>query len=219
MGRAVINLAVLIGKKGSVFKSVNYLIEKFSLSINLCAIATYKNYFIAETESQKKVFRRFNYDNPQFFFSEFENLISSYELDKLIIFSWFDRLIPANFIDRGYHIYNQHPSLLPVFPGMNSWDKVWESDLLITGSSIHKVDAGIDTGEIVLQHSMTLNRDICEYRERNRFFLLQVYQAFVFFYLAVHGQEAIVFPKDIFLSHSINSINDIEYILTTVIKA
>ncbi len=51
-------------------------------------------------------------------------------------------------------IINIHPSLLPKFPGIESWKQALEAGEKITGCSVHYVDAGIDSGEIIAQRKV-----------------------------------------------------------------
>ncbi len=51
-------------------------------------------------------------------------------------------------------ILNIHPSLLPAFPGMEAWRQALEYGARITGCTVHFVDAGMDTGPIILQHAV-----------------------------------------------------------------
>lgn len=59
-------------------------------------------------------------------------------------------------------ILNVHPSLLPKYTGMMGDDihaKVIENKDKITGMTIHIVDEGVDTGEILLQKSVEVSED------------------------------------------------------------
>jgi phosphoribosylglycinamide formyltransferase-1 len=53
-------------------------------------------------------------------------------------------------------IINIHPSLLPMFPGIQSWKQALEAGEKITGCSVHYVDAGIDSGEIIAQRKVVV---------------------------------------------------------------
>jgi phosphoribosylglycinamide formyltransferase-1 len=48
-------------------------------------------------------------------------------------------------------IMNIHPSLLPAFPGLHVQRKAIEYGVRFSGCTVHFVDAGVDTGPIVLQ--------------------------------------------------------------------
>lgn len=48
-------------------------------------------------------------------------------------------------------ILNIHPALLPNFPGVEAWKQALEAGAKQTGCTVHYVDAGMDTGEILMQ--------------------------------------------------------------------
>ena len=48
-------------------------------------------------------------------------------------------------------ILNIHPALLPAFPGVEAWKQALEAGATQTGCTVHYVDAGMDTGEILMQ--------------------------------------------------------------------
>ena len=48
-------------------------------------------------------------------------------------------------------ILNIHPALLPNFPGVEAWTQALQAGASQTGCTVHYVDAGMDSGEIIMQ--------------------------------------------------------------------
>ncbi len=53
-------------------------------------------------------------------------------------------------------IINLHPSLLPKFPGREAWVQALEAGEKMTGCTVHYVDAGVDSGEIIAQREVPI---------------------------------------------------------------
>ena len=56
-------------------------------------------------------------------------------------------------------ILNIHPSLLPVYPGRDAWKRALADGASETGCTAHYVDAGMDTGEVLLQEKVPVLAD------------------------------------------------------------
>lgn len=56
-------------------------------------------------------------------------------------------------------IINIHPSLLPAFPGLESWKQTLDYGARVGGCTVHFVDAGMDTGPIIVQRSVPVLDD------------------------------------------------------------
>jgi phosphoribosylglycinamide formyltransferase-1 len=65
------------------------------------------------------------------------------------------RLLSEAFIARfPGRILNIHPALLPSFPGLEAQYQAWEHGVKVAGCTVHLVDAGCDTGPIVVQRAV-----------------------------------------------------------------
>ena len=51
-------------------------------------------------------------------------------------------------------ILNIHPSLLPKFPGLEAWKQALAAGVSETGCTVHYVDPGMDSGEIIAQSAV-----------------------------------------------------------------
>jgi len=51
-------------------------------------------------------------------------------------------------------IVNIHPALLPAFPGLDAQRQALEYGVKVSGCTVHFVDAGMDTGPIILQRAV-----------------------------------------------------------------
>ena len=74
---------------------------------------------------------------------------------ELICLAGYMRLLSPAFIAayRG-RILNIHPSLLPAFPGLHAQRQALEYGVKITGCTVHLVDEGLDTGQILAQRAV-----------------------------------------------------------------
>ena len=54
-------------------------------------------------------------------------------------------------------IINIHPAYLPNFPGAHGIRDAYEAKVPFTGVTVHYVDEGIDTGEIILQEKLSID--------------------------------------------------------------
>ena len=67
------------------------------------------------------------------------------------------KIISKKFIkDFGKHIINIHPSLLPKFKGLNTFERVLQSKEKKTGCTVHFVNEKLDSGKKIIQKSFFL---------------------------------------------------------------
>jgi phosphoribosylglycinamide formyltransferase-1 len=78
----------------------------------------------------------------------------------LIALAGFMRVLKGEFL-RAFEgrIINIHPSLLPSFPGLESWKQALDHGVKVTGCTVHFVDAGVDSGPIIGQQAVPVLDD------------------------------------------------------------
>ncbi len=87
---------------------------------------------------------------------ELLKILREQEVD-LVVLAGFMRLVKAPLLNAfPRRIINIHPSLLPKFPGLEAWRQALISGEKITGCTVHYVDAGIDSGEIIAQREVPI---------------------------------------------------------------
>ena len=56
-------------------------------------------------------------------------------------------------------VLNIHPALLPAFPGVASWKQALDYGCKVAGVTVHFVDAGTDSGPIIVQKAVPVLED------------------------------------------------------------
>ena len=83
-------------------------------------------------------------------------LLKEAGVEWVILAGWM-RMIKAPLLEAFPHrILNIHPSLLPNFPGLEAWKQALAAGVAETGCTVHYVDAGMDTGEVIAQRRVPI---------------------------------------------------------------
>lgn len=88
-------------------------------------------------------------------------------LPDLVVSVGFMRILSAEFVTR-FPTINSHPSLLPSFPGAHAVADALKAGVSTTGTTVHWVDEGVDTGKIIAQAEIPIfsNDDEASLHER-----------------------------------------------------
>lgn len=76
----------------------------------------------------------------------------------VVVSAGFMKILGAEFLARfeGRTI-NTHPALLPSFPGAHAVRDAMKYGVKVTGSTVHYVDSGVDTGTIIAQRAVEVD--------------------------------------------------------------
>ena len=100
-----------------------------------------------------------DYETREAFYEELLKCLDSYRLDLIVLAGYLVNIPPQMVARYPRRIINIHPSLIPSFCGKGYYGlKVHEAALKkgvkVTGATVHFVDEGTDTGEILLQKAV-----------------------------------------------------------------
>jgi phosphoribosylglycinamide formyltransferase-1 len=100
------------------------------------------------------VFRDHRGKKREAFDAEIVEILQAHHVD-LVCLAGFMRLLSPAFVSAfPGRIVNIHPALLPAFPGLDAQRQAWEHGAKVSGTTVHLVDEGLDSGPIVAQEAV-----------------------------------------------------------------
>jgi phosphoribosylglycinamide formyltransferase-1 len=75
----------------------------------------------------------------------------------LVVSAGFMRILSPEFVNK-FQTINTHPALLPAFPGAHAVKDAIAAGVEVTGATVHFVDEGVDTGQIIKQVSVEIHK-------------------------------------------------------------
>lgn len=85
---------------------------------------------------------------------EMQTLVGALSPD-LVVSAGFMRILAPTFVAK-FKVINSHPALLPKYPGAHAVRDALVDGATVTGTTIHWVDAGVDTGEVIAQQEVEI---------------------------------------------------------------
>ena len=89
----------------------------------------------------------------------FADELARWEPDLVVCAGFMKILGPAVIGRFGGRIVNTHPALLPSFPGAHAVPDALAYGVKVTGTTVHFVDAGVDTGPVIAQEAVAVLPD------------------------------------------------------------
>jgi phosphoribosylglycinamide formyltransferase-1 len=159
-------LAILLSGRGSNFEAIADRIIKGALEAEIAVVisnrpdsrglAVARERGIHAVVIPSKGLDREAYDR-----SLLEEL-RKYDVD-LVCLAGYMRLLSAGFVrEFPQRILNIHPSLLPMFPGLDAQHQALEYGVKLSGCTVHFVDEYLDAGPVLLQAAVPVYDDDTE---------------------------------------------------------
>jgi phosphoribosylglycinamide formyltransferase 1 len=149
-------IVLLASGNGSLAQSIIDAKKSGELNLEILGLISDKECFAIEraksaaipTQCLPMIHDRSAWDNQLF------EVVSKLNPD-LVVSVGFMRILAAAFVSK-FPTINTHPALLPNFPGAHAVRDALNSGARITGSTVHWVDEGIDTGAIIRQREVAV---------------------------------------------------------------
>ena len=152
--------AIFISGTGSNLKKlIKFSYKKKSpISIKL-VISNKKNANGLKYANKKRIEKKIiNFIKPKESEKKILALLNKRQI-KFICLAGFMKILSNKFIKKfNGKIVNIHPSLLPKYKGLNTHRKVIENKEKFSGCTVHYVTAQLDSGKIILQKQVKINK-------------------------------------------------------------
>lgn len=159
----MVNIAVFASGNGSNFENIVNRIQDGSITNAVCRVLIVDKEHAYAIERAKKMGIPYVYVNPKAYEdkagyeTEIMGILKSYGVELIVLAGYMrfiGKVLLTNYANR---IINLHPAYLPNFPGAHSIQDAYEAKASFTGVTVHYVDEGVDTGEIIHQEKIIID--------------------------------------------------------------
>lgn len=157
-------LVVLASGSGTLLQAVLDAVEKPNFPARVVAVGADRTGIEALTRAERADVPSFTVrmaDHPDraAWDKAMTEAVAAYQPD-LVVSAGFMKILGAEFLARfPGRVINTHPALLPSFPGAHAVADALAMAVKVTGSTVHFVDAGVDTGPIIAQEPVIVESD------------------------------------------------------------
>ncbi|MSM38370.1 MAG: phosphoribosylglycinamide formyltransferase [Geobacter sp.] len=155
-GRQAVAVGVLVSGNGTNLQSIIDRIESGELLARIaCVISNKADAFALERARRHSIpaihLDHRQYQNREAYDAALVTTLGTHGVE-LVVLAGFMRILTPVIIDAfPNRIMNIHPALLPAFPGLHAQQQALDYGVKVSGCTVHFVDAGCDTGPIIIQ--------------------------------------------------------------------
>lgn len=157
-------LVVLASGSGTLLQALLDAVERASYPAKVVAVGADRDGVKALERAEKAhvphfVVRLDDHPDRAAWDKALTEAVDAYQPD-LVVSAGFLKILGPCFLERfANRVINTHPALLPSFPGMHAVADALALGVKVTGSTVHFVDAGVDTGPIIAQEAVEIEPD------------------------------------------------------------
>jgi phosphoribosylglycinamide formyltransferase-1 len=156
---ALARIAILLSGRGSNYVALQEAVLRGEVPATVVLVAS-------DVESAPGLIRAREYGSPATAIPRLpgeeraaheQRLLAALEVAgaEWVCLAGFMRILSSDFVRRYRNrTLNVHPSLLPAFPGKEAQRQALEHGAKVSGCTVHFVDAGVDSGPIIVQRAV-----------------------------------------------------------------
>ena len=159
----MVNIAIFASGNGSNFEQIINEIQNGNLDNAICKILIVDKENAYARERAKRLNIPCEFVNPKDYkgkepYEKYILKLLKEQNVQLIVLAGYMRFIGKVLLEAyPRRIINLHPAYLPNFPGAHSIQDAYEAKAEFTGVTVHFVDEGVDTGEIIHQEKIIID--------------------------------------------------------------
>ncbi|MBE1581657.1 phosphoribosylglycinamide formyltransferase [Amycolatopsis roodepoortensis] len=159
-----VKLVVLASGSGTLLQAVLDAVEKPNFPAKVVAVGADRTGIEALSRAERAgvpsfAVRMADHPDRAAWDKAITEAVAAYQPD-LVVSAGFMKILGAEFLARfPGRVINTHPALLPSFPGAHAVADALAMAVKVTGSTVHFVDAGVDTGPIIAQEPVIVEPD------------------------------------------------------------
>ena len=142
-------IAVFASGNGSNFQVIA---EQFPVEF---VFSDHRNAYVLERAEKLGVltyaFELKEFENKAYYESAIVELLDEHQIDLVCLAGYMKIVGPTLLAAYEDRIINIHPAFLPEFPGAHGIEDAWNAGVDQSGVTIHWVDSGVDTGQVIKQ--------------------------------------------------------------------
>jgi phosphoribosylglycinamide formyltransferase-1 len=162
-----VRLGVLVSGNGTNLQAIIDRIDEGALSATVVCVISNKADAYALERARKHGIPAVHlaykgFDSREAYDAELVRILLAHGVE-LVILAGFMRILTPTIIDAfPNRMMNIHPALLPAFPGLDAQKQALDYGAKVSGCTVHFVDAGCDTGPIIIQAVVPVMEDDTE---------------------------------------------------------
>lgn len=159
----MVNIAIFASGSGTNFENIVKAMQDGTIKSAACKVLIVDKENAYAIERAKQLNIPYHYVDPKAYGgkvgyeTKIKEILDSYGVE-LIVLAGYMRYI-GEYLLTNYpnKIINIHPAYLPNFPGAHGIKDAFDAKVEWTGVTVHYVDEGVDTGEIIQQEKLMID--------------------------------------------------------------